>query len=63
MLGKALPYPGAVSANPRVPGGWNRFKVKKISERLQGRADKKRRNSEELQRPGADMASGAPGTP
>lgn len=37
----ACSYPGEVPADPRVPGGWNRFKVRKISERLQGRADKK----------------------
>ncbi len=33
---RACSYPGAVSANPRVPGGWNRFKDRKFSGRLQG---------------------------
>ncbi len=31
---RACSYPGAVSANPRVPGGWNRFKDRKFSGRL-----------------------------
>ena len=48
---RACSYPGAVSANPRVPGVWNRFKDRKFSGRLQGQDRGFRRESENNKEP------------